>query len=270
MTAPLFRSEGARYSYDGVVALNGVDLEIGRGERVALLGANGSGKSTFLHLLDALVFAEEGTVAFDGAALTRESMGDERVFAAFRRRVGLVFQNPDVQIFNASVFDEIAFGPLQLGWPKERVIEKVRDAMTTMTIETLAQRPPHRLSVGEKKRVAIASVLVVEPEVLLLDEPTSALDPGSQSRVIDLLLDWTGDSRTAVVATHDLGIVEDVADRCVVFQDGRVVADAAPKEILANESLLKSTGLLHAHRHRHESGVVHSHPHVHRHGEHEH
>ncbi len=270
MTDALFEVRAVRYAYDSLPALNGLDLTIRRGSRVALLGANGSGKSTFLRLLDALDFAQEGTIRFDGETLTPERLDDDAFAHSFRSRVGLVFQNPDVQLFNATVLDELAFAPLQLRLEKQEIRQRIDHVMNELDIAPLAGRPPHRLSMGEKKRVAIASVLVIDPEVLLLDEPTASLDPRSQSEIINLLAGWSGDARTAVTATHDLGIVEDIADHCVVFESGRVVAEGPPREIVQNEELLYRTGLLHAHRHRHESGVVHSHPHLHRHGDHEH
>lgn len=270
MSDAIFEVTAATYAYDGQPALNGVDLSVRRGSRVALLGANGSGKSTFLRLLDALDFPQRGTIAFDGQPLTPAHFDDEKFAHEFRRRVGLVFQNPEVQLFNATVFDELAFAPLQLRWAKETIRERIGATMESLGIAHLANRPPHRLSMGEKKRVAIASVLIIDPEVLLFDEPTAALDPRSQSEIINLLSSWSGGSKTAITATHDLGIVEDIADRCVVFEAGRVVADGSPREIVQNEELLLRTGLLHAHRHRHESGVVHTHPHVHRHGDHHH
>jgi cobalt/nickel transport system ATP-binding protein len=270
MSDSLFEVRGVSYSYDALPALSGIDLSVRRGSRIALLGANGSGKSTFLRLLDGLDFPQEGTIAFDGQALTPQRL-DEAAFAhEFRRRVGLVFQNPDVQLFNATVFDELAFGPLQLRWPHDEIRSRIDAVMQSLDIAHLANRPPHRLSMGEKKRVAIASVLVIDPEVLLLDEPTAALDPRSQSEIINLLAGWSAGAKTAITATHDLGIVEDIADHCVIFESGRVAAEGPPREIVQNEELLLRTGLLHAHRHRHESGVVHSHPHLHRHGDHHH
>jgi cobalt/nickel transport system ATP-binding protein len=175
-----------------------------------------------------------------------------------------VFQNPDVQLFNPTVFDEVAFGPLQLRWPREEIRRRVAATLDVMEISHLHERSPHRLSGGEKKRVAIASVLVLDPEVLLLDEPTAALDPKSQSRIIDLLAGWSGGEKTVVTATHDLGIVEDIADDCFVFENGRVAACGTPQQILADKPLLERTSLIHAHRHVHASGEIHSHPHLHR------
>lgn len=263
-----FDVQDVTYRYDDVKALDGLTLSIGRGQRIAVLGANGSGKSTLLRLLDGLYFPEKGRVNFFGVPLSELTLRNDEFAYAFRRRVALVFQNADVQLFNPTVFDEVAFGPLQLRWAKDEIRQRVAETLELMEIAHLKDRSPHRLSGGEKKRVALASVLILEPEVLLLDEPTAALDPKSQSRLIDFLVEWGGGNKTVVTATHDLDIIEDIADRCYVFQHGRVVAEGTPKEILADEHMLRQTNLIHAHRHRHESGEVHSHPHSHHRHEH--
>jgi cobalt/nickel transport system ATP-binding protein len=261
--ATVFEVEEMSYRYREITALDALNLTIFRGQRVALLGANGSGKSTLLRILDGLYFPASGRISFCGEPLTEERLRDEEFAFQFRRRVGLVFQNPDVQLFCPTVFDELAFGPLQLRWPKERIRERVHEMLELMEIGHLKDRAPHHLSGGEKKRVALASVLILDPEVLLLDEPSSALDPKSQSRLIDFLIDWGRDGRTVVTATHDLHIVEDIADYAFIFQSGRTVAEGRPDELLRNEALLKATSLIHAHRHAHSSGEVHSHPHSH-------
>ena len=141
----------------------------------------------------------------------------------------------------------------------------MNETLDLMEIADLKDRPPHRLSGGEKKRVALASVLVLDPEVLLLDEPTAALDPRSQSQIIDLLIGWGGTGKTVITATHDLGVVEDTADYCYVLEKGHIAAAGTPDEILRNGDLLARANLLHAHRHRHGSGWTHSHPHTHPH-----
>jgi cobalt/nickel transport system ATP-binding protein len=263
VSTPIFEVQDVRYCYERVVALDGASLIIPAGVRVALLGANGSGKSTLLRLLDGLYFAEPGAVRFAGEPLTEARFDDESFAFDFRRRVGILFQNPDVQLFNPSVFDEVAFGPLQLRWPPDEIRKRVAAILDSLHIAHLKDRPPHRLSGGEKKRVAIASVLVLDPQVLLLDEPTAALDPQSQGQMIDMISAWKDTGRTVVTATHDLHSVEDIADYCFVFQSGRVVAEGASTEILQDEELLRRTGLLHVHRHTHPSGEVHSHPHRH-------
>lgn len=257
----LFELQDVTFRYQDVVALDGLTLAFPEGSRIALVGANGSGKSTLLRVLDGLYFPEAGRVSYRGEPLTEAQFGRAAFARAFRRRVGLVFQNPDVQLFNPTVFDEVAFAPLTLGLPRDEVRDRVMRALQFMRIEPLADRAPHRLSGGEKKRVAIASVLSIDPEVILLDEPTATLDPRSQSQIIDLLAGWS-DGKSVITATHDLTHLVDVADRCIVMDGGRVAADRSPGDVLADDGLLDRTNLIHAHRHRHgEHG--HSHPHVH-------
>jgi cobalt/nickel transport system ATP-binding protein len=253
-----FEAEGVRFEYGQVVALEGLSLRVRAGERIALLGANGSGKSTLLRLMDGLHFACRGTLRFRGAALTEAAMEDDGFAFGFRRRVGLVFQNPDIQLFNPTVFDEVAFGPLQLGWPREEILERVHRTLAWIGAEHLKDRAPYRLSGGEKKRVAIASVMVLDPDVLLLDEPTAMLDPRSQSQVIELLESWNNGEKTIITATHQLEMLPEIAGRAVVLERGAVVADGTPAEVLADTALLDSANLIHSHRHLH-GGVAHRH-----------
>lgn len=258
-----FELDRVTFRYDGTAALDAITLAIPSGRRVALVGANGSGKSTLLRLLAALAHPDEGEVRFDGSPVTEESMLDETRAFAFRRRVGIVFQSSDAQLFNPTVFDELAFGPLQLRWPREQIVARVEATLEQFGIAHLRDRSPHRLSGGEKKRVALASVLILDPDVLLLDEPTAALDPRGQAVIVDLLQQCADGRRTVILATHDLGIVEDLADLCVVMAAGHVAYFGPVQDVLHDEELLRRTGLLHAHRHAHEDGVVHSHPHRH-------
>lgn len=238
-------------------------MTVQRGERVALLGANGSGKSTLLRVLDGLLFPESGTIVFAGQQIS-ESRFEERDFTfQFRRSVGLVFQNPEVQLFNPTVFDEIAFGPLQLHWPKEKIREQVEQVLDTMDIAHLRHRSPHQLSGGEKKRVALASVMVIDPEVLLLDEPTATLDPKSQSQIVDLLLSWSGGKKTVITATHDLDSLEEIADRCFIFESGRITFEGSPLEVLHDVPVLRRARLLAVHRHSHDEEQPVPHPHLH-------
>jgi cobalt/nickel transport system ATP-binding protein len=265
MPAPVFEVREVTYRYRQVTALDNLSLEIPSGKRLAFLGANGSGKSTLLRVLDGLAFPERGAIDFFGEPLTEERLQDSEFAQGFRRRVGLVFQNPEVQLFSPTVFDEVAFGPLQLQWPREKVRAAVEDMLEVMKITHLKDRSPHHLSNGEKKRVALGSVLVLDPEVLLLDEPTAALDPRSASQMIDFLVGLRGKGKTVITTTHDLDIVEDIADECLVFQTGRVVAAGTPAEILSRTPMLEQTNLIHAHRHIHGTGETHSHPHLHSH-----
>jgi cobalt/nickel transport system ATP-binding protein len=260
----IFGLQEVSYSYEKREALCNVSLQISRGERIALLGANGSGKSTLIRLLAALSLPAKGSITFAGKQLTASQLDDPDFFYSFRRRVGIVFQNPDIQLFNASVFDELAFGPLQLGWSKGQITDSVLATLAAMDIEHLRDRPPHRLSGGEKKRVALASVLVLDPEVLLLDEPTAGLDPNSASQIVNILSSWKASAKTVITATHDLDVLEEIADRCCVLQAGRFVADATPLTLLHDVALMNRTALVRAHPHRHEKGAHFPHPHIHR------
>jgi cobalt/nickel transport system ATP-binding protein len=259
---PLLAVDDARYAYlDRFVALDGVSLRVDRGERIALIGANGCGKSTLLKLLDGLLFAESGTYAAFGQAVTEDALDDEQVNAGFRSRIGFVFQNSDAQVFSPTVRDEIAFGPLNMGLPGADVERRVDDTLRMLGIPGLADRAPHQLSGGEKKRVAIASVLVMNPEVLLFDEPTAALDPRTQQWLRELIGDLHRAGKTIVIATHDLVQLPALADRCVVFsEEHRVVADDTTAAILGSRVLLREVNLVHEHEHTYDA-VKHSHEH---------
>ena len=268
----IFELQNVSFHYDQIPALNNLTMRIEAGQQVALLGANGSGKSTLLRMLDGLCFPASGTLQFEDQPLTQEALQRDEFAFAFRRRVAFVFQNPDVQLFNPTVFDEVAFGPLQMQWPAAEVMERVTRSLEFMRIMHLKDRAPYRLSGGEKKRVALASVLVLDPDVLLLDEPTATLDPRSQSQVIDLIQEWRNTSKTIITATHQLDVVEDIAQSVFIMEAGSVAASGPCAEILMNTDLLLKANLVHAHRHSHD-GVVHSHPHLHRHshkGDHQH
>ena len=207
--------------------------------------------------------------AFAAIRSRQNRFADDNFSLSFRRRVALVFQNPDVQLFNPTVFDEVAFGPLQMGWPGAEVTARVDQALEQMGIAHLRDRAPYRLSGGEKKRVALASVIVLDPEVLLLDEPTAMLDPRSQSQLIDLIQNWKGSSKTVITATHQMEIVEDIADRVVVLEQGSITATGSSARDSVESGTALRANLVHAHRHHH-GDVIHSHPHLHSHGEHKH
>ena len=257
---PLFRLRGVGYVYSGrQTALDGVDLDIWPGERIALLGANGSGKSTLLKLLDGILAPSSGTMRALGRDVAAVAAGEDGF--RFHRQVGLVFQDPDIQLFSATVLDDVAFGPLQLGLAGDEVRERCDEALAAMEIAHLGDRAPFELSGGEKKRAAIASVLSLRPDVLLLDEPTASLDPRTKWLLVDLIQRLGAAGRTLIVATHELDIVPLIADRAVVMSEqGRVVADGDPTTILADTELLVRANLIHEHLHRH-GPISHSHRH---------
>lgn len=262
---PVLSCAGLRYSYlDRFVALDGVDFAVREGERVALLGANGCGKSTLLKILDGLIFPTSGHYTAFGQEVTEDTLEDEQMSAGFRSRVQFVFQNSDAQVFSPTVTEEVAFGPLQLGFSREQAMERVRDVLAMLDIAHLADRAPFQLSGGEKKRVAIATVLVMNPEVLLFDEPTAGLDPRTAEWLTELVEQLSAAGKTMVHATHHLDELYRLADRCVVFsEDHRVVAEGGPERILADTELLRRVNLVHEHSHFHPgSGEAHTHPHA--------
>jgi cobalt/nickel transport system ATP-binding protein len=271
-TSHIFETKSLDYDYPGnIPALRQISLSIGPGELVALLGANGSGKSTLLKLMDGLIFPTGGEILAFGKPLSEKALKDGQFVREFRRRVGLVFQDSDVQLFCPTVWDEVTFGPLQLGISKDEVVSRSTEALKLLNIDHLRERPPYRLSGGEKKKVALASVLSLQPQVLLLDEPTNGLDPWSQGNLIDFLLRWADKDKCMVFSTQDLDIVEEVATRVVVLgNDHGIVADGEPEKFLSDPDFLLKTNLVHEHSHRHKQ-LVHRHPHVHEHAhEHEH
>jgi cobalt/nickel transport system ATP-binding protein len=257
---PVFELHGVRYVYGGrQLALDGIDLRVDRGERVALLGANGSGKSTLLKLLDGIVAPSSGTMRALGRDVAAVVEGQDAF--RFHREVGLVFQDPDIQLFSATVLDDVAFGPLQLGMSRDEVKACCDEALRQMDIAHLADRAPFELSGGEKKRAAIASVLSLRPDVLLLDEPTASLDPRTKWLLVNLIRRLGEGGKTLVTATHELEIVPLIADRVVVLgENRRVLADGTPEAILGDRDLLILANLIHEHLHEH-GATRHAHDH---------
>jgi cobalt/nickel transport system ATP-binding protein len=222
------------FSYpDGHVALRGISLHLCPGDKVALVGPNGAGKSTLMLHLNGILNGHGG-IEVGGTRLTKENL------QAIRAMVGLVFQNPDDQLFSPTVFEDVAFGPLHMGLPEAEVIARVDKALEAVRMSAYRDRLSHHLSVGEKKRIAIATVLSMDPKILILDEPSAGLDPRARRALINLLRDLP---ITMLVSTHDMKLVEELFPRTVVMDDGRIVADGKTKEILEDEKLLNDHGL---------------------------
>jgi len=261
---PIFEVEGAHYAYPGYPeCVSGVSFRIGPGERVALLGANGSGKSTLLNLLDGLFSPCSGRIAAFGKTLTEEALETSDFGPRFRKEVALLFQNSDAQLFCPSVEEELAFGPLQMRWADDEVRRRISDTLELLEIAHLRHRTTQALSAGEKKRVALASLLAMGPSVLLLDEPTAGLDPRSQAVLLDILDGLHEAGLTLVTATHDLTVLPHLADRVLVLgEDHRLKGDGAVEAVLSDTALLLEVNLIHAHSHRH-GALLHSHPHQH-------
>ncbi|MEZ4860783.1 MAG: ATP-binding cassette domain-containing protein [Caldilineaceae bacterium] len=223
-----------KFAYpDGREALHGVTLMVEPGEKVALVGPNGAGKSTLMLHLNGILQGK-GSIRVAGLEMADANLGK------IRAAVGLVFQNPDDQLFSPTVFDDVAFGPLHMGLPESSVRERVRGALAAVGMESYIDRISHHLSIGEKKRIAIATVLSMEPEILVLDEPTAGLDPRARRQLINLLrkLDMT-----MLVSTHDMPMVAELFERTVIMEGGRVVASGSTPELLADQALLARHGL---------------------------
>jgi cobalt/nickel transport system ATP-binding protein len=231
---------------DGTEALRGISFRVEPGEAVALVGGNGAGKSTLLLHLAGHLPARRGTVSVGGAPLTRESP------PRARRAVGLVFQDPDDQLFMPTVAEDVAFGPLNAGLPPDEADARVEAALARVGAAHLRSRPPYRLSAGEKRAVALAGVLAMAPDILLLDEPSSYLDPRGRRRLIELLRSF---EHTRLIATHDLELVVEVCPRVIILDGGRLVADGPTRELLNDEALMRAHALERPHSLRH------AHPH---------
>ncbi len=247
----IFDVKDVSFTYDmKFLALNHVNLTVNRGERVAILGSNGSGKSTLLKLLDGLYFTDQGMINAFGKQITEESFQNEAFNFNYRRQVGLIFQDSDVQLFSPSVWDEVAFAPLQLDMSRQEVQKRVESALVALRIEKLRERSPHRLSGGEKKRVALASILSLDPQVWLMDEPTTGLDPRSQAWLDDFIYAQGEKGKTIVIATHDLDLAASVADRVYLFDEAHsIVAGGNPDQILSDHDLLVRCNLAPDHVH---------------------
>ncbi|MFF5322719.1 energy-coupling factor ABC transporter ATP-binding protein [Janibacter hoylei] len=230
MSTPVIDLRGVRHTYpDGHRALDGVDLHIHPGERVALLGPNGAGKTTLVLHLNGILTPTSGSVAVSGLPVVREHLLD------VRRRVGIVFQDPDDQLFMTTVAQDVAFGPRNLGLSAYEVDARVEEALTAVGMLDVADRPPHHLSFGQKRRVAVATVLAMRPEILVLDEPSSNLDPASRRELAEIV---DGLDITVLMVTHDLPYALQLCERSVVLSEGRVVADAATREVLSDGELM--------------------------------
>ena len=230
MSTPVLDARGLAYAYpDGHQALYGVDLHVHRGERVALLGPNGAGKTTLVLHLNGILQAGAGSVAVSGLPVTKDNLRE------VRRRVGIVFQDPDDQLFMPSVRDDVAFGPGNLGLRGAELEARVMTALDQVGMAEYADRPPHHLSFGQRRRVAVATVLAMEPEILVLDEPSSNLDPASRRELAEILRSL---DVTVLMVTHDLPYALELCPRSVVLSEGVIVADGSTYDVLTDEALM--------------------------------
>ncbi len=223
------------YTYpDGTTAIDGISFRITHGESVAIIGENGAGKSTLLLHLNGYLMPTKGELQIGDYPLTKETLTN------IRRTVGMVFQDPDDQLFMPTVFDDVAFGPNNLGLPFNEIKKRVADALETVGMTHLTDRPPYKLSAGEKRSVAIATVLSMSPNILVMDEPSSHLDPKTRRKLIELLKTF---KHTKIIATHDLDMAVDLCERTIVIHKGKVAADGPTVTLLQDEALLEQCSL---------------------------
>ena len=224
------------YSYpDGKEALKDINIKIDNNETIAIVGANGAGKSTLIKTIVGIFLTTQGDIIVDGEKVTKKTL------SSIRKKVGVVFQNPDDQLFMNKVYDDIAFGPRNYNFTEEEVKEKVERVMKNLDIEKLSERSPNNLSGGEKRKVAIATVLSIEPSIILFDEPTSFLDAKGKRMLIETLKNI---NTTKIIATHDLDMVKDICERVIVLKEGKIMADGNPKEVFSDIDFMEKCELI--------------------------
>lgn len=227
--------EGVSFNYpDGHQALDNVTFLLGHGESVGIVGANGAGKSTLLSILSGILFPQKGSVRVGDIPVTKKTLSD------VRRSIGLVFQEPDDQLFMTSVYDDVAFGPRNYRLDEKEVEQRVNRALEEVGITHLKDRPPYKLSGGEKKLAAVAAVISMEPDILIMDEPTASLDPKARRKVMNIL---KGFRHTKIITSHDLDMIMDMCDRTIVLKNGKIAADGPTVDILGDSSLMDTCGL---------------------------
>lgn len=236
----MLEARNITFSYDdGTEALNNVNLKVDKGDIVALLGKNGAGKSTlFLHF-NGILRPDKGEIIIDGEKLKY----DKKSLIKFRQKVGLVFQNPDDQIFAPSVEEDVAFGPLNLKLPMEEVQKRVHEALERVGMVGFEKKAPHHLSGGQKKRVAIAGILAMKPEIMVFDEPTAGLDPKGASKIINLLKELNEQGITIIISTHDVDLVPQYANKVYVLHEGEIIGEGTAKDIFSNKELIDKANL---------------------------
>ncbi len=240
MMTPVIETKELTYTYpDGTRALRGINLKLAAGQKIAVLGANGAGKSTlFLHL-NGILRPQGGSVLFQG----REISYRQRDLLELRKNVGIVFQDPDSQLFSASVLQDVAFGPVNLGLPRNSAVAAAKEAMSQTGVSNLENRPTHFLSFGQKKRVSIAGVLAMEPAVIIFDEPTAGLDPDMALKIMDLLAELSRQGKTIIMSTHDVDLAYGWADYTYLLQDGGIIGEGEPQNVFLRRDWLEGCHL---------------------------
>ncbi|MBB6067234.1 ATP-binding cassette domain-containing protein [Methanococcus maripaludis] len=236
----ILETRDLKYSYpDGTVALNGINFKAETGEMIAILGPNGAGKSTtFLHF-NGILKPSHGNVLLKGEPIKY----DNKSLLNVRKTVGIVFQNPDDQLFAPTVEQDVAFGPMNLGLSKEEIEKRVKDSLKAVSMEGFERKPPHHLSGGQKKRIAIAGILAMNPEIIVLDEPTSGLDPMGASQIMKLLYELNKQGITIIISTHDVDLVPIYANKVYLLNEGKIIKGGTPREIFSDSETVRSANL---------------------------
>ena len=260
----VFELEQATFAYPlGEPVLKDINLSIYEGEMVSILGVNGCGKSTLLKILAGALCPQQGKFEAFGEPITEEVLSNDKSSKDYHRRVGFIFQDSDVQLFCSTAEEEIAFGLLQLGLSKDEVTGRIDDVYRLLNIEHLKNKAPFKLSGGEKKKVALAAVLVMNPEILILDEPTNGLDPRTQRWLVELLIALNKAGKTLITSTHNLELVQEISERAILFNEQHtIIADLPTAKLLSDIELLINANLVDEYYHRHDS-PKHSHFHIH-------
>lgn len=241
----MIKLENISFTYKNKLALDNVNVHIKEGESIAIIGPNGSGKSTFLKLLNAIIFPSKGKYIFDKNEINENTLKENAYLKLFHKRLGFVFQNSDAQLFCSTVFEEIAFGLIQMGLSEDEVTERTNDCLNLLNIGKLKDEHPYNLSGGEKKRVSIASVLAMNPEVITLDEPMNGIDPKGKRFLRDLLVALNKSGKTIICATHDFEYIEGIFNRAIVFsEEHKVIRDDKYENIIRDEEFLKAYNII--------------------------
>ncbi|MCM8709809.1 energy-coupling factor ABC transporter ATP-binding protein [Clostridium sp. SYSU_GA19001] len=241
----MIKLENITFTYKNKIALDNINIYIEEGESVAIIGPNGSGKSTLLKLLNGIIFSKSGKYIFDNNEITEHKLRDNKFLKLFHKRLGFVFQNSDAQLFCSTVFEEVAFGLMQMGLPENEINKRVSDCLKLLNIEKLKEEHPYNLSGGEKKRVAIASVLAMNPEVITLDEPMNGIDPKGKKFLKNLLVALNKSGKTIICATHDFEYIEGVFNRAIVFsEEHKIIKDDKYENIINDCEFLKKYNII--------------------------
>jgi cobalt/nickel transport system ATP-binding protein len=240
MTRTIIQTENMSFTYpDGTSALHNINIEIKEGERVAIVGSNGAGKSTLFAHFNGINQPTSGLIKIDG----EPAIYEKKELLKIRQKVGIVFQNPDDQLFAPTVIEDVAFGPMNIGISDDEVDERVEEALELVGMSGLEKKAPHHLSGGQKKRVAIAGILAMRPEIMVLDEPTTGLDPKGVDQVMEILYMLNKEDMSIIIASHDVEMVTQFADKIFVLHDGQIIGQGTPAEIFNNYELLKKAHL---------------------------